>query len=88
MPWCPRCGTGLSQHVMQEGYQETSHLSVVLVFPILSGNKEALLVWTTTPWTLSSNVATAVHPEFSYLKVRQGERREFFILSGILMPFL
>ena len=89
MPWCPRCGTGISQHEMQEGYQETSHLSVVVRFPILSGNNEALLVWTTTPWTLSSNVATAVHPEFRYLKVRQGDwcyylakSRAEIVLSG------
>ena len=73
MPWCPRCGTGISQHEMQEGYEETSHLSVIVRFPLLNQDKEALLVWTTTPWTLSSNVAVAVHPDFVYVKVKQGD---------------
>ncbi len=73
MPWCSRCGTGISQHEMQEGYKKTTHLSLTVRFPILYCDKEALLVWTTTPWTLSSNVAAAVHPEFMYIKVRQRE---------------
>ena len=69
MPWCPRCGTGISQHEMQEGYKEVSHTSVIVTYPIIGRDKEAFLVWTTTPWTLSSNVAIAVHPEFSYARV-------------------
>lgn len=73
MPWCPRCGTGISQHEMQEGYKETKHLSVVVQFPIDNRDKEALLVWTTTPWTLTSNVAVAVNPESTYVQVKQGE---------------
>lgn len=72
MPWCPRCGTGISQHEMQEGYKETKHLSVIVAFPIKNRQKEALLVWTTTPWTLTSNVATAVNPDLTYVKVKQG----------------
>ena len=71
MPWCPRCGTGISQHEMHEGYQEVSHDSVILRFPLRGRDKEALLVWTTTPWTLSSNVAAAVDPELDYTKVKQ-----------------
>ena len=81
MPWCPRCGTGISQHEMQEGYKETSHLSVVVRFPLLYSDKEALLVWTTTPWTLSSNVAAAVHPEMMYLKVKQ-EGWSYYLLKS------
>jgi isoleucyl-tRNA synthetase len=73
MPWCPRCGTGMSQHEMQEGYKECKHLSVITAFPINGRDKEALLVWTTTPWTLTSNVAVAVSPESTYLKVKQGD---------------
>lgn len=72
MPWCPRCGTGVSQMEMNEGYREVPHTSVFVRFPLLDRPGEHLLVWTTTPWTLSSNVAAAVHSEATYVKVRQG----------------
>jgi isoleucyl-tRNA synthetase len=73
MPWCPRCGTGISEHeIVTEGYQERTHLSVYVRFPLLEEPDAALLVWTTTPWTLAANVAAAVHPELTYVKVRQG----------------
>ncbi len=74
MPWCPRCGTGLSQMEMNEGYREVAHTSVFATFPLVDRPNESLLVWTTTPWTLSSNVAAAVKPEMAYVKVRQGDR--------------
>ncbi len=73
MPWCPRCGTGISQMEMNEGYRETEHLSVFVRFPIIDRENEALLVWTTTPWTLTSNVAAAVKADMKYLKVRCGD---------------
>jgi isoleucyl-tRNA synthetase len=74
MPWCIRCGTGLSQHeIVTEGYQELTHPSITLRFPLVDRENESLLVWTTTPWTLTSNVAAAVGPELIYVKVRQGE---------------
>ena len=72
MPWCPRCGTGLSQHeIVTEGYQEITHESPYLKFPLLDEGHEgeSLLVWTTTPWTLAANVAAAVNPEYTYAKV-------------------
>ena len=70
MPWCPRCGTGLSQHeIVTEGYQEITHNSVYLKFPLVDRENESLLVWTTTPWTLVANVAAAVHPDNKYVKV-------------------
>jgi isoleucyl-tRNA synthetase len=74
MPWCPRCATGISQHeIATEGYQELTHRSVILRFPLLGRDKESLLVWTTTPWTLTSNVAAAVGPDLTYVKVKQGD---------------
>ncbi|HEY8599880.1 MAG TPA: isoleucine--tRNA ligase [Thermomicrobiales bacterium] len=76
MPWCPRCGTGLSEHeIVTEGYLDRTHTSVYVRFPLTSPGHEgeALLAWTTTPWTLTSNVAAAVHPDLTYLKVRQGD---------------
>ena len=76
MPWCARCGTGLSQHeIVTEGYQEITHPSVTLRFPLRGRPGESLLVWTTTPWTLTSNVAAAVGPDLTYLRVRQGDER-------------
>ena len=69
MPWCPRCSTGISQHeIVTEGYKEITHPSVYLKFP-LRGREGSLLIWTTTPWTLTSNVAVAFHPDLDYVKV-------------------
>ena len=77
MPWCIRCGTGLSQHelVGTDSYRELTHTSVYLALPIVERPGEHFLVWTTTPWTLPANVALAVHPELEYVKVRQGDER-------------
>ena len=75
MPWCPRCGTGISEHeIVTEGYQERTHYSVFVLFPLLDEPDANLLVWTTTPWTLAANVAAAVHPELTYLRVEQDGR--------------
>ncbi len=80
MPWCPRCATGISQHEIDtEGYKELTHPSVTLRFPLLGRHNESLLVWTTTPWTLTSNVAAAVGPDLTYARVKQGD--EVFYLS-------
>ena len=73
MPWCGRCGTGLSQMEVAEGRRIVRHLSVFVRFPLRNQPDTALLVWTTTPWTLSSNVAVAVHPDMTYLRVRHGD---------------
>ncbi len=87
MPWCPRCATGISQHeIVTEGYREITHPGVTLRFPLRDRPGESLLVWTTTPWTLTSNVAAAVGPELTYVKVRQGD--EVFYLSKGTLPFL
>ncbi|MHA1906445.1 MAG: isoleucine--tRNA ligase [Candidatus Thorarchaeota archaeon] len=74
IPWCARCGTGISQHeIVTEGYRELTHPSITLRFPLVDRQGESLLVWTTTPWTLSSNVAAAVGQDLTYVKVRQKE---------------
>ncbi|MGB2962764.1 MAG: class I tRNA ligase family protein [Anaerolineales bacterium] len=71
MPWCPRCATAISQHeIVTDGYAELTHRSVTLRFPLRDRPGESLLIWTTTPWTLTSNVAAAVGPELTYLKVQ------------------
>ncbi len=73
MPWCCRCGTGLSQMEVAEGRKITKHTSVFVRFPLVGQENKALLVWTTTPWTLTSNVAAAVNPEMTYLEVKHGD---------------
>ncbi len=73
MPWCGRCGTGLSQMEVAEGRRITAHTSVFVRFPIIDQEKTALLIWTTTPWTLTSNVAVAVNPEMTYVRVRHND---------------
>lgn len=74
MPWCPRCATGISQHeIVTDGYAELTHPGVTVKFPLRGRKNESLLLWTTTPWTLTSNVAAAVGPELTYLKIQQGE---------------
>ncbi|MCJ7512147.1 MAG: class I tRNA ligase family protein [Anaerolineales bacterium] len=84
MPWCARCGTGLSQHeIVTEGYQEVEHASITLRLPLRGRPGESLLVWTTTPWTLTSNVAAAVGPDLTYVRVRQGDET-FYLSRGTL----
>ncbi len=74
MPWCPRCGTGISQHeISSEERPALTHKSPTVRLPIHGREGEYLLVWTTTPWTLTSNVAAAVHPEETYVRYRQGD---------------
>ncbi|MCX7785074.1 MAG: isoleucine--tRNA ligase [candidate division WOR-3 bacterium] len=84
MPWCPRCGTALSEHeIVTEGYKELTHPAIYLKFPIKGKDREYLLVWTTTPWTLSSNVACAVHPDLYYVKVKADTDIYYLIKSRI-----
>ncbi|HSV40825.1 MAG TPA: isoleucine--tRNA ligase [Nocardioidaceae bacterium] len=74
-PYCPRCGTGLSDHELAQGYETVTDPSVFVRFPLTSGphaGSAALLVWTTTPWTLVSNTAVAVNPEVSYVAASDG----------------
>ncbi|MEV6649751.1 isoleucine--tRNA ligase [Streptomyces sp. NPDC051219] len=77
-PWCPRCGTGLSDHELAQGYETVVDPSVFVRFPLTSGplaGEAALLVWTTTPWTLVSNTAVAAHPDVTYVVATNGEEK-------------
>ncbi|MFE6685473.1 isoleucine--tRNA ligase [Streptomyces sp. NPDC057743] len=74
-PWCPRCGTGLSDHELAQGYETVVDPSVFVRLPLTSGplaGRAALLVWTTTPWTLVSNTAVAAHPDVTYVVATDG----------------
>jgi isoleucyl-tRNA synthetase len=77
-PWCPRCETGLSDHELAQGYEDVTDPSVFVRFPLTSGplaGDASLLVWTTTPWTLVSNLAVAVHPEVIYVVATDGSEQ-------------
>ena len=91
-PYCPRCGTGLSDHELSQGYETITDQSIYLRFPVLDGElakkykKLSLLVWTTTPWTTISNTAAAVGPDIEYV-IAQLEDEHFIIakdLAGVL----
>jgi isoleucyl-tRNA synthetase len=81
MPWCPRCAVGISQMEMHEGYKLTVHRSVFVKLPLRERPGENLLIWTTTPWTLSSNVGAAVNPELAYLRVKHQEQ-VYYVAKG------
>ena len=70
MPWCGRCGVGISEQEMKEGYKLVEHRACFVKLPIKDRDNENLLVWTTTPWTLTSNVGAAINPELTYLQVK------------------
>ncbi|MCK4940964.1 isoleucine--tRNA ligase, partial [candidate division WOR-3 bacterium] len=87
MPWCARCGTAISDmEIATEGYQELCHKAVVVSFKIIGRENEYLLVWTTTPWTLTSNTAVAVHPDLTYVKVKSDNKIYYLAknLVGVL----
>ena len=66
VPYCPRCGTALSSHEVAQGYKDTEDYTIIVKFPIKGENNKFLLVWTTTPWTLISNVACAINKDHIY----------------------
>lgn len=68
MVWCPRCGTSLSEHEMAGSYHDVTHTAIFAKFPV-KGKDFKMVAWTTTPWTLSANVALAVNPENDYILV-------------------
>ncbi|MBM7615191.1 isoleucine--tRNA ligase [Alkaliphilus hydrothermalis] len=73
LPYCPRCGTGLASHEVSQGYKEIKSNTVIVSMKRKDAD-EYFLVWTTTPWTLASNVALAVHPEVDYVKVKHQDK--------------
>ena len=84
MPWCTRCATGISQHeIVTEGYIERTDPGLTVRFPLRGRPGESLLVWTTTPWTLTSNVAAAVGPDLTYVRVKQGDEM-LYLSKGCL----
>lgn len=82
VPWCPRCGTALSSHEVGQGYKETADPSAYVAFRSLDDPALAFVAWTTTPWTLISNVALAVGRDFDYEYVKAGD--ETLVMAAAL----
>ncbi|HWN19559.1 MAG TPA: isoleucine--tRNA ligase [Gemmatimonadales bacterium] len=86
LPYCPRCGTVLSSHELAQGYENVTTNSIYVTFPLQDDPKRHLLVWTTTPWTLLSNVAVAVNPDLEYGEYVVGERRIILATERASLP--
>jgi isoleucyl-tRNA synthetase len=86
LPYCPRCGTVLSSHELAQGYEEVTTNSVYVTFPLADDPSRQLLVWTTTPWTLLSNVAVAANPELEYGEYQVGDRRLILATARASLP--
>ncbi len=89
-PYCPRCGTGLSDHEVAQGYEDVVDPSVYVRFPVTSGPWEGsdLLVWTTTPWTLVSNTAVAVNPAVTYVLSHDSAGKNVVLAKPLLTKVL
>ena len=82
VPWCPRCGTAISQHEMlTEDYKEVVHESVYFKLPLVDRKDEFLLVWTTTPWTIPANIAVAVDPKLEYSQVQDDGGFKYWVAT-------
>lgn len=83
VPYCPRCGTPLSSHEVAQGYKSVKERSAVVRFKVI-GEDAYFLAWTTTPWTLPSNVALCVNPEETYVKVKAADGYTYYMAEALL----
>lgn len=84
VPYCPRCGTSLSSHEVAQGYKDVKEPSIYVKFAVKGEKNVFLMAWTTTPWTLPSNVALVVNPNESYIRAKCGDT--VYILAEALAP--
>ena len=87
VPYCPRCGTPLSSHEVAQGYKAVKERSAVVRFKVV-GEDAYFLAWTTTPWTLPSNVALCVNPEETYVKVKAADDYTYYMAQALLEKVL
>lgn len=86
LPWCARCGTSLSQHELADDYKDTTDTAIFVRFKLRDAENEYLVLWTTTPWTLTSNVAAAVNPDLQYVKAEKDG--DIYYLADIALHVL
>lgn len=84
MPYCPRCGTGLSSHEVSQGYKDVKDLTAIAKFKVEGEENKYILAWTTTPWTLPSNLALCVNKAYDYIEAKVGD--EILIVAKELAP--
>ena len=84
VPYCPRCGTALSSHEVAQGYKDAKETSVVARFKVKGRENAYILAWTTTPWTLPSNVALCMNPDETYVEIESDGAR--YIMAEALVP--
>jgi len=82
VPYCPRCGTPLSSHEVAQGYKDVKERSAIARFKVV-GEDAYILAWTTTPWTLPSNVALCVNPVFDYVKVKSNDGHTYYMAQAL-----
>ncbi len=87
VPYCPRCGTPLSSHEVAQGYKAVKERSAVVRFKVV-GEDAYFLAWTTTPWTLPSNVALCVNPQETYVKIKAADGYTYYMAQALLDPVL
>ena len=85
VPYCPRCGTSLSSHEVAQGYKDVRETSCIARFKVKNEENTYILAWTTTPWTLPSNVALCVNPKETYVKIKAEDGKKY-ILAEALVP--
>ncbi len=83
VPYCPRCGTSLSSHEVAQGYKDVKERSAIARFKV-KGEEAYILAWTTTPWTLPSNVALCVNPNEEYCKVKAADGNVYYMAKALL----
>ncbi len=83
VPYCPRCGTPLSSHEVAQGYKDVKERSAIVRFPLVDEDAY-ILAWTTTPWTLPSNVALCVNPQEAYAKVKAADGKVYYLAQALL----
>ena len=83
VPYCPRCGTGLASHEVAQGYEEIKTTTATCKFKLKDKDNEYFLAWTTTPWTLPSNVALAVNPKVGYIKVKHSDGNIYYVAKPL-----
>ena len=92
MPYCPRCGTGLSSHEVSQGYKDVKDATAIVKFKVKGEDNKFILAWTTTPWTLPSNVALTINKAYTYVEAKvkscdcECENKETYILAKDLAP--
>ena len=79
MPYCPRCGTALSSHEVAQGYKDVKDLTCIAKFKVVGEDNKYILAWTTTPWTLPSNLALCINKAYTYIEAKVGD--EVYILA-------